>query len=149
MSRKSLCSFQGSRPVKLSGGVPFLDCAHSIAPCAHSVNPFLKKIFWGNFFKDNENARARRGSQSRRKQAKTGVLSTEKFFEKIRKKRAKKIFSVVLHPYFLRFSPSVAPSVPADRQGDSGQSTPSDVVLKTIWYRVIHREKWLSTGFST
>ena len=121
MSRKSLYCFQGSRPrcnhqrdltlyrasnpapytvgavpVKPSGGVPFLDCAHSIAPCAHSVNTFFKKIFGGNFFKDNENARARRGSQNRRKQAKTEVLSAEKFFCKNQKKRAKKIFPVVL-----------------------------------------------------
>ena len=42
---------------------------------APHVNPFFQKNFGGNFFKDNENARARRGSQNRRKQAKTGVLS--------------------------------------------------------------------------
>lgn len=56
------------------------------------VNPFFKKIFRAVFFKDNENARARSGSQNRRKQAKTEVLNAEKFFEKNQKKRAKKIF---------------------------------------------------------
>jgi hypothetical protein len=34
-------------------------------------------------------------------------------------------------------------------EGQRTEYTRSDVVLKTIWYRVIHREKWLSTGFST
>lgn len=32
---------------------------------ASHVNPFFQKIFWGRFFKDNENARARSGSQNR------------------------------------------------------------------------------------
>ena len=39
------------------------------------VNPFFKKFFRAVFFKDNENARARSGSQNRRKQTKTWVLS--------------------------------------------------------------------------
>ena len=62
-------------PVKASGEVPFLDCVHSIAPCTPYVNRFLKNIFRAVFFKDNENARARSGSQNRRKQTKTWVLS--------------------------------------------------------------------------
>lgn len=52
----------------------------------------------------------------------------------------------MLHTYFLRFSPSV---VPRSAEGQRTEYTRSDVVFKTIWYRVIHREKWLSTGFST
>ena len=93
---KSLCTCQTSRrtpsglhaiwgapasytvdavPVKASGEVPFLDCVHSIAPCTPYVNRFLKNIFRAVFFKDNENARARSGSQNRRKQTKTWVLS--------------------------------------------------------------------------
>ena len=59
---------------------------------ASHVNPFFKKIFEPFFFKDNENARARRGSQNRRKQVKTRVLSTEKFLEKIRKSAQKRFF---------------------------------------------------------
>lgn len=39
------------------------------------VNPFFEKIFRAVFFRYNENARARRGSKNRQKQAKTGVLS--------------------------------------------------------------------------
>lgn len=84
-----------------------------IARGAVPVNTFFKKTFQPFFFKDNENARARSGSQNRRKQAKTEVLSAEKFFEKIRKSAQK------------RFFPSCCVTAPRpDRQRDSGQSTP-------------------------
>lgn len=93
------------------GAVP-LDSTHYSAgccPCQH----FFQKNFSAVFFKDNENARARSGSQNRRKQAKTEVLSAEKFFEKIRKSAQK------------RFFPSCCVTAPRpDRQRDSGQSTP-------------------------
>lgn len=87
-------------PVKASGGVPFLDCVHSIAPCTPYVNRFFQKIFQPFFFRYNENARARRGSQNRRKQTKTGVLSAEKFFEKIRKSAQKRFFPSCYTPIF-------------------------------------------------
>lgn len=80
----------GAVPVKPSGGVP-LSCLTdvSIYPLTSVVNPFFQKNFWGNFFKDNENARARSGSQNRRKQEKTEVLSAEKFLKKSEKTRKK------------------------------------------------------------
>ena len=125
MDSKSLFTFQSSRPrlkpadltlygasypacytvhalpVKLSGGVP-LSCLTdvSIYPLTSVVNPLFKKIFQPFFFKDNENARARRGSQNRRKQAKTGVLSAEKFFEKIRKSAQKRFFRRAARLFF-------------------------------------------------
>lgn len=74
-----------------------------------AVNRFFKKLFQAIFFKDNENARARSGSQNRRKQEKTEVLSAEKFFEKIRKNAQK------------RFFPSCCVTAPRlDQQRDSG-----------------------------
>lgn len=83
------------------------------------VNPFFKKIFEPVFFKDNENARARSGSQNRRKQAKTWVLNAEKFFEKIRKSAQKNFFRRAARLFFEIFalcpadlSHPVAPSVP-------------------------------------
>lgn len=98
-----------SRPpygVGCRGAVP-LDSTHYSAGCC-PCQQFFEKNISAVFFKDNENARARRGSQNRRKKTKTGIYSTEKFFEKIRKAR-KKDFSVVLHAYFLRIPPSVLP----------------------------------------
>lgn len=53
------------------------------------------------------------------KQAKTGVLSAEKFFEKIRKNAEKIFFWGVLRADFLRIPPPVPPChalCPADRQ---------------------------------
>ena len=44
-----------------------------------------------------------------------------KVFRKNQKKRAKKIFSVVLQPYFLKFSPPVPPSVPSIDRGQIHQ----------------------------
>jgi hypothetical protein len=71
-----------------------------IARGAVPVNTFFQKNFSAVFFKDNENARARRGSQNRRKQAKTEVLSAEKFFEKIRKSAQKRFFRRAARLFF-------------------------------------------------
>lgn len=65
-----------------------VDSAYYSAGCC-PCQQFFEKNISAVFFKDNENARARRSSQNRRKQVKTGVLSAEKFFEKIRKTRKK------------------------------------------------------------
>lgn len=102
-----------ARRIGWAVGVLSLLTVPIIARGAVPVNSFLKKIFQPFFFKDNENARARRGSQNRRKQTKTGVLSTEKFFEKIRKSAQKRFFS-----------PCCLTAPCPDRQRDSGQSTP-------------------------
>lgn len=63
-----------ARPSTLSGGLGVYPpwSVFIIARVYPLVNPFFKKIFRGVFFKDNENARARSGSQNRLKQVKTG-----------------------------------------------------------------------------
>ena len=104
----------------------------------------MKNIFSAVFFKDNETARARSGSQNRRKQAKIEVLSTEKFFQKSEKARKKRFF-----PSCCVTAPRPDSTVPRSTEGQRTEYTRSDIVLKTIWCRVIHRKKWLSTGFST
>ena len=67
---------------------------------AHDCQYVFRKIFRTVFFKDNENARARSGSQNRRKQAKTEVLNAEKFFEKIRKSAQKRFSPSCCTPIF-------------------------------------------------
>ena len=82
-----------SRPpygVGCRGAVP-LDSTHYSAGCC-PCQQFFEKNISAVFFKDNENARARMGSQNRRKQVKTGVLSAEKFLEKSEKARKKDFF---------------------------------------------------------
>lgn len=122
----------GAVPVKPSGGVP-LSCLTdvSIYPLTSVVNPFFQKNFWGNFFKDNENARARSGSQNRRKQEKTEVLSAEKFLKKSEKTR-KKDFSRRAARLFFENSalyradlsrPAYTVPAPLSRRSDSGQGT--------------------------
>lgn len=79
-----------------------LECLHysaGVPPC----QPLFQKNFSSCFFKDNENARARMGSQNRLKQAKTWVLNAEKFSEKIRKS-AQKRFSRRAAPLFFENS---------------------------------------------
>lgn len=89
--------------VRRSWGVPPWSVS-IIARVYPLVNPFFKKIFEPVFFKDNENARARRGSQNRRKQAKTWVLNAEKFSEKIRKSAQKNFFRRAARLFFEIFA---------------------------------------------
>lgn len=100
-----------SRPpygVGCRGAVP-LDSTHYSAGCC-PCQQFFEKNISAVFFKDNENARARRSSQNRRKQVKTGVLSAEKFFEKIRKTRKKDFSRRAARLFFEIFAP-VAPCI--------------------------------------
>lgn len=127
-----------SRPpygVGCRGAVP-LDSTHYSAGCC-PCQQFFEKIFqpfFSKIMKTHARVGVRKTGEKRRKQG----FRARKSFLKKSEKRAKKIF------------PSCCTTAPRlDRQRDSGQGTPGDVVLKTIWYRVIHREKWLSTGFST
>lgn len=100
-----------SRPpygVGCRGAVP-LDSTHYSAGCC-PCQQFFEKNISAVFFKDNENARARRSSQNRRKQVKTGVLSAVKFFEKIRKTRKKDFSRRAARLFFEIFAP-VAPCI--------------------------------------
>lgn len=89
-----------ARRMGRAAGVLSLLTVPIIARGAVPVNTFFQKNFSAVFFKDNENARARRGSQNRRKQAKTEVLSAEKFFEKIRKSAQKRFFRRAARLFF-------------------------------------------------
>ena len=91
--RTSRYKGRAPRPVRWAPSLsPVLLTVPIIRAMRIAVNRFFKNIFWTVFFKDNENARARSGSQNRRKQAKTEVLNAEKFFEKSEKARKKRFF---------------------------------------------------------
>lgn len=124
----SSCS---TRPhgVGCRGAVP-LDSTHYSAGCC-PCQQFFEKNISAVFFKDNENARARSGSQNRRKQEKTEVLSAEKFLKKSEKTR-KKDFSRRAARLFFENSalyradlsrPAYTVPAPLSRRSDSGQGT--------------------------
>lgn len=110
-----------------------------IAVVHTTVNRFFKNIFWTVFFKDNEIARARSGSQNRRKQAKTGVLSAEKFFEKIRKSAQKRFFRRAARQHRAPIDRGTADRVHQKRRSIENDMVWSYPQGKVVIHRVFHK----------